>query len=171
MAWNTSLFVVRFRALERPIIRRFQEYQGRPKAIEDFQKAMFAGRAWFVEASKNMTEALAAGNLTRWTKEELAAVESMLKDHETWAKEKMEAQKQVGEEMHVDPVLLNSDLESRGKALQSHVSCLGGTTEKNTDPYASLVTGTWPAEEAHAEATEGQSIVYVYIACNAADEC
>jgi len=108
-------------ALEKPIIRRFTEYKGRPKAIEDFQKAIIAGRAWFMEATQNMTEALTAGNLTRWSKEELEAVETMLKDYEMWAKEKMAAQKEVGEQMHIDPVLLNADLESRGKALQSMV--------------------------------------------------
>jgi hypoxia up-regulated 1 len=70
-----------------------------------------------------MTEAVTAGNLTRWTKEELEAVEKMLQDYEAWAKEKMTAQKEVGEAMHIDPVLLNADLESRGKALQSLVSC------------------------------------------------
>lgn len=77
-----------------------------------------------MEATQNMTEALTAGNLTRWTKEELEAVETMLKDYEMWAKEKMTAQKEVGEQMHIDPVLLNADLESRGKALQSMVSWL-----------------------------------------------
>lgn len=86
---------------------------------------MFTAEAWFVEASKNMTEAVAAGNLTRWTKEELDAVKNMLQEYEKWATEQMAAQKKVGEQMHVDPVLLNADLERRGKALQSHVSCSG----------------------------------------------
>ena len=76
-----------------------------------------------------MTEALTAGNLTRWSKEELEAVETMLKDYEMWAKEKMVAQKEVGEQMHIDPVLLNADLESRGKALQSMVSSPHWATE------------------------------------------
>ena len=115
--------------MEKPIIRRFTEYKGRPKAIEDFQKAIIAGRAWFMEATQNMTEALTAGNLTRWSKEELEAVETMLKDYEMWAKEKMAAQKEVGEQMHIDPVLLNADLESRGKALQSMVSSPHWATE------------------------------------------
>lgn len=136
-----------FRALEKPIIKRFQEYRGRPKAIEDFQKAMFTAEAWFVEASKNMTEAVAAGNLTRWTAEELDAVKTMLQEYESWAKEKMDAQKKVGEAMHVDPVLLNADLESRGKALQSHVSCIDGTYMSGTDVN---VAGTWSPKETHA---------------------
>lgn len=112
------------RAMEKPIIRRFQEFSGRNRAIDDFQKAIVAGRAWFDEASKNMTEAMSLGNLTRWTQEELDSVKTMLQEYEAWAKEKMAAQKAVGEAMHVDPVLLNADLDSRGKALQSHVGFL-----------------------------------------------
>ncbi|KAJ9120183.1 hypothetical protein QFC22_003082 [Naganishia vaughanmartiniae] len=108
-------------AMEKPIIRRFQEFSGRNRAIDDFQKAIVAGRAWFDEASRNMTEAISLGNLTRWTQEELDGVKTMLQESEAWAKEKMAAQKAVGEAMHVDPVLLNADLDSRGKALQSHV--------------------------------------------------
>ncbi|KAJ9094363.1 hypothetical protein QFC19_007971 [Naganishia cerealis] len=108
-------------AMEKPIIKRFQEYNGRGKAIEDFQKAIFASQTWLDEAFKNVTEAISAGNLTRWTKEELEGVKTMLQEYESWAKEKMAAQKAVGEAMHVDPVLLNADLESRGRALQSHV--------------------------------------------------
>lgn len=107
--------------MEKPIIRRFQEFSGRNRAIDDFQKAIVAGRAWFDEASRNMTEALSLGNLTRWTQEELDGVKTMLQEYESWAKDKMAAQKAVGEAMHVDPVLLNADLDSRGKALQSHV--------------------------------------------------
>ncbi|KAJ9125048.1 hypothetical protein QFC24_002982 [Naganishia onofrii] len=60
-------------------------------------KAIVAGRAWFDEASRNMTEALSLGNLTRWTQEELDGVKTMLHEYESWAKDKMAAQKAVGE--------------------------------------------------------------------------
>lgn len=136
------------------------EYQGRPKAIEDFQKAMFTAEAWFVEATKNMTEAIAAGNLTRWTQEELDGVKSMLQESEKWATEQMAAQKKVGEQMHVDPVLLNADLERRGKALQSHVSCSACIQKAVTD---TRVTGTWSSEETVAQATKDQGIVDVCV--------
>jgi len=118
--------------IETPIIIRFTEAQSRGKAIDDFQKAMFSARAFFVEAHKNNTIALeSAFSATpdddpvvppKFTKEELGVVGDMLKDNEVWMDELMKIQVGIEEEKSKDPVIWTKDLDERGKKLQSTVS-------------------------------------------------
>ena len=79
------------RILEYPIVLRFTESQNRQKAIEDFQRAMFAGRTFLIEATKNVTEAKAAVEAStpekpvappRYTDSDLDEVKALLKEHE-----------------------------------------------------------------------------------------
>lgn len=117
------------RKLEAPITIRFAEYNTRPKAIEDFQQAMFSARRFFVEASKNNTEAKAAQEAAtpenpvappKYTDAELKDVEDQLKDNEKWMDELMKVQVTL-KEFWRDPVIWVSDLEERGKRLQMTV--------------------------------------------------
>jgi hypoxia up-regulated 1 len=114
-------------------VNRFAEAQTRGKAVDDFQKAMFAARAFFVEAHKNNTAALeSAFSATaeeppvappKYTKEELTVVGDMLKEYEVWMDALMEVQIKLEDDKTKDPVILTSDLDERGKKLQSTV-CL-----------------------------------------------
>jgi hypoxia up-regulated 1 len=136
------------RKLEAPIIVRFTESQTRGKAIDDFQQAMFAARAFFVEAHANSTAGTTAdaaspapeetpsipGDETgsakvepavlgpRYTEEELKVVEDMLKDNEQWMDGLMEVQVQLESDKTSDPVIFTKDLNERGKKLQMTVS-------------------------------------------------
>jgi hypoxia up-regulated 1 len=109
---------------------------GRPKAIEDFQQAMFAARHFFVEASKNNTEAIAAVEAAtedepatppKFTPEELEVVEKMLKEYEHWMDSGMSQQVVLDETKTSEPLVLVKDLESKGKLLQATVSRGVGT--------------------------------------------
>lgn len=127
------------RKLEGPIVIRFNEMQTRGKAVEDFQQAMFAARAFFVEAHKNNTEALdAAKEATpekpvappKYTEAELSNVEKLLKDNEVWMDEKMQKQVKLDSDPRADPVIFTADLNEKGKNLQMTVS-LGRTVMTN----------------------------------------
>lgn len=82
---------------------------------------MFAGRAWFVEARKNLTEAENA-TLSRYTEAELDVIEKILKDNEKWMDEGMKKQVPLELVLESDPVVLTEDLNTRGKQLQYAVS-------------------------------------------------
>lgn len=127
--------------LESPIVTRFTEYQSRGKAIENFQKAMFAGRAFVVEATKNRTEALEAVATApadkpvappKFTQEELDSVSTQLKDNEEWVDALMEEQVKIEEDKTSNPVIFTKDLDERGKKLQGTVQRL----EKKKNPRA-----------------------------------
>lgn len=108
---------------------------GRPKAIEDFQQAMFAARHFFVEATKNNTEAIAAVEAAteeepatppKFTPEELEVVEKMLKEYEHWMDSGMSQQVVLDETKTSEPLVLVKDLESKGKLLQATVRLHSG---------------------------------------------
>ncbi|ORX33442.1 Hsp70 protein-domain-containing protein [Kockovaella imperatae] len=148
--------------LEQPIITRFKEAQTRGKAIEDFQQAMFAARAFFVEAHKNVTAAKEAAEAAtpenpvappKYTDEELKTVEDMLKDNEVWMDTRMQKQVKIETDKTKDPEILTEDLDSRGKRLQSTVLRLekkkaprAPKPVKSSSASSSKVTGEEDAE-------------------------
>lgn len=120
-----------YRKLEAPIILRFQESRTRPKAVEDFQQAMFAARSFLVEAMSNNTiakEAVAAATPEqpaappKYTDEELKAVEVMMKELEAWVDEIMSKQVFLEADKTETPVVMTKELDDKGKNLQSTVS-------------------------------------------------
>jgi hypoxia up-regulated 1 len=123
------------RKLEAPIILRFQESRTRPRAVEDFQTAMFAGRAFLVEAMSNNTiakDAVAASTPEspaappKYTDEELSSVEALLKELEEWVDPIMSQQVFLEADKTETPVVMTQELDERGKRLQSTVSTIGG---------------------------------------------
>ncbi|RXK35481.1 hypothetical protein M231_07259 [Tremella mesenterica] len=117
-------------SLEAPIILRYKEHTARPRAIDDFQQAMFSARAFFVEAHKNNSLALESISTApsdkpvpppRYTEEELKVVEDMLKDNEKWIDGLMVKQVKIEGDKTKDPVILSKDLDDRGKRLQNTV--------------------------------------------------
>ena len=133
--------------LEAPVVSRFSEKRTRGKAVEDFQQAMFAARAFFIEAHKNNTAALeAAENASteetvdppKYTEEELKTVQDILKENEVWMDEKMAVQVKSEDELAKDPVILTSDLNERGKKLQMTVGMDG-----SCDSGSLIELGRW----------------------------
>lgn len=87
---------------------------------------MFAGRLFFVEAKKNLSEAIAADLPSKYTDEDLDPIGYMLKEYEEWLTPLIEKQTKANEVFSSEPVILISDLETRGRALQAAVSRLFG---------------------------------------------
>lgn len=115
------------------MITRFNERQTRGKAVDDFQQAMLSARAFHVEATKNMTQALEAQESStpenpvappKYTAEELKEVEVMMKENEVWMDGLMETQVRLDmeDDKTKDPVIFTKDLNDKGKALQMTVS-------------------------------------------------
>ncbi len=116
--------------LESPVILRFTEKQTRGKAVEDFQQAMFAARAFFIEAHQNNTAAIGAAESAtpqkpvvppKYTEEELKSVEELLKENEVWMDERMVVQVKLEEDLTSDPAIFTKDLDEKGKRLQMTV--------------------------------------------------
>ncbi|KAK4684151.1 hypothetical protein P7C73_g6049, partial [Tremellales sp. Uapishka_1] len=143
--------------LERPVIVRFRETQTRGKAIEDFQQAMFAGRAFLIEAHKNHTEVEEAVKSapedkpaapSKYTDDELKDVQKMLKDNEVWMDDLMKVQVTLEDDKAKDPVIFTKDLEERGKSLQAFVLRLLGKRQPRAPkpPPKSMASTTASAE-------------------------
>jgi hypothetical protein len=94
----------------------------RPKAIDDFQKVMSAARIFFVDAQRNLTQAVEADEPSRHSQNELDDLLDSLKENEGWMKQKMEAHKIIEDDFTKDPAILTADLNNKGKALQMMVS-------------------------------------------------
>lgn len=81
---------------------------------------MSAARIFFVDAQRNLTQAVEADEPSRHSQEDLDDLLERLKENEKWMSEKMVLHKQI-EDFTVEPVLITADLNERGKALQMMV--------------------------------------------------
>jgi hypoxia up-regulated 1 len=144
--------------IEAPIITRFKEWRVRGKAVENFQQAMFAGRAFLMEAAQNRTEALEAAAAApadkpvappKFTQEELDGVRDILKDNEQWIDPLMKVQATLEGDKTADPVIFAADMDERGKKLQMHVQRL----EKKRQPRAPRPPKPSATEEPAAQET------------------
>ncbi|WWD16084.1 hypothetical protein CI109_100509 [Kwoniella shandongensis] len=142
--------------LETPIIFRFTEDHKRNKAVEDFQQAMFAARAFLVEATKNNTAALeAAATATpenpaippKYTDEELKHVEGIMRDYEVWMDEKMQVQVILDQDKTKDPVVTSEELNDRGKKLQTTVlKLVNRKPPRRPRPSTTATTSSAPSQ-------------------------
>jgi DNA segregation ATPase FtsK/SpoIIIE-like protein len=119
------------------IIKRYQEAIARPKAVDDFQKAMSGARMFFIEAKKNQTEAIAKDEPLRHSEEELNDIFERLQENEAWMSDKMKQYKVIEHDLTKDPVFFVKDLNEKGKNLQMAVSLVG--PRKNEQQIADQV--------------------------------
>lgn len=110
------------RSLERPIVHRYQEIEAFPQALNISQMWNWSTRLFLTEAHENLTVEAEAGLPSKWTKEELAALEKTLKEHESWLHEWVEKQKKV--KMNEDPVIETTEMKARAKTLELHLQRL-----------------------------------------------
>lgn len=110
------------RTLERPIIHRYQEIEAFPTALNQSQMWNWSTRLFLTEAHQNLTAEQAADLPSKWTKEELDALERTLKDHETWLNTWVEKQKSV--KPNQDPVIETTEMKARAKVLEQHLQKL-----------------------------------------------
>lgn len=110
------------RSLERPIVHRYQEIEEFPKALNSSQMWNWSSRLFITEAKKNLTAEAEGGPPARYTKAEIDALETTLKEHEAWLGEWVAKQRQVP--MNQDPVILTSEMRARAKILENHLQKL-----------------------------------------------
>ncbi|QRV96302.1 heat shock protein HSP70 family protein [Ceratobasidium sp. AG-Ba] len=122
-------------ALEKPIQFRYKEAETGPQALKDLQQAMFAAKLFVSSAQENRTKIeafLAAENDTEppaplppmpeFTDAEIKEVESQMSEIEVYLNDKVDVQKSLPK--HVDPVLVTSEMNSKGMKLQGTVQRL-----------------------------------------------
>ncbi|KAL0952397.1 hypothetical protein HGRIS_006673 [Hohenbuehelia grisea] len=108
--------------LERPIIHRYKEIEGFPKALNNSQMWNWSTRLFLTEAKTNLTAETAAGLPSKWTAEELAALEKTLIEHEKWLNEWVEKQK--ARKFNEDRVIETTEMRARAKVLEQHLQKL-----------------------------------------------
>lgn len=158
---SSALTVLSFivsRSLERPIIHRYKEIEEFPQALNNSQKWNWSTRMFLTEAKAALAEEEASGLPSKYTKEELDALEKTLKEHETWLNEWVERQKSV--KMNEDPVILTSEMRARAKTLENHLQKLVRKKvpkpKKTTTTTTTTTTSTSSAESEETVASESE---------------
>lgn len=111
-----------FRLQERPIVHRYKEIEDFPEALNNSQKWNWSTRLFLAEARANVTAEAAADIPSKWTSEELDALEAALKEHEVWLNDGVEKQKRTP--MNENPVIQTREMKERAKTLELHLQRL-----------------------------------------------
>jgi hypoxia up-regulated 1 len=109
-------------------------------------------RLFITEAHENLTAEAEAGLPSKWTKEELDALEKTLKEHESWLHEWVEKQKSV--KMNEDPVIETTEMKARAKKLELHLQRL---VKRKTPKAKKTTTSATPTSTLAAEETSSTS--------------
>jgi len=139
-------------SLERPIVHRYQEIEAFPQALNMSQMWNWSTRLFITEAHENLTAEAEAGLPSKWTKEELDALEKTLKEHESWLHEWVEKQKAV--KMNEDPVIETTEMKARAKKLELHLQRL---VKRKTPKAKKTKTSATPTSTSTAEETSSTS--------------
>lgn len=122
---ETSQFLdrrVALETLERPITHRYVEREAFPQALNNSQMWNWSTRLFLTDARQNLTEEAEQGLNSKWTKEELDALEKTLKEHESWLNTWVEKQKSV--KQNEDPAIETTEMRARAKVLEQHLQKL-----------------------------------------------
>lgn len=121
---------------------------------------------FLTEARQNLTTEIEADLPSKWTKDELDALEKTLKEHETWLNTWVEKQKSV--KPHEDPVIETTEMKARAKVLETHLLKLWKRkvpkprktkTVSTAEPTATLVPEGEPIEgDAEVPPADGDTI-------------
>ena len=110
------------RLLERPIVHRYKEVEEFPEVLNNSQKWNWSTRLFLSEARANLTAEAAADLPSKWTSEELDALEAALKEHEVWLNDGVERQKHMP--MNENPAIETKEMKERAKTLEMHLQRL-----------------------------------------------
>jgi len=103
--------------MEKPIIHRYQEIEAFPQALNNSQMWNWSTRLFLDEARQNLTAELEVDLPSKWTKDELDALEKTLKEHESWLHTWVEKQKKV--QSNENPVIETTEMKARAKVLET----------------------------------------------------
>ncbi|KAG7447381.1 actin-like ATPase domain-containing protein [Guyanagaster necrorhizus] len=144
---ETSQFLdkrIALETLERPIMHRYTEIANFPQALNNSQMWNWSTRLFLAEARQNLTREAEEDLPSKWTKEELDALEKTLKEHETWLNTWVEKQKSV--KLNQDPVIETTEMKARAKMLEQHLQKLWkrkvSKPRKTVTPTAEKVEAT-----------------------------
>jgi hypoxia up-regulated 1 len=112
-------------------------------------------RLFLTEARQNLTQEEQAGLPSKWTHEELMALEKTLRDHEKWLHEWVEKQKAV--KMNEDPVITTTEMKARAKTLELHLQRLVKRKIPKPKPKKSGVSDSTNATATGSATVEGES--------------
>lgn len=118
--FNCSPFLDR--NLEKPIVHRYKEIESFPQALNNSQKWNWSTRLFLSQARENITADAIAGVPSKWTSQELDALEKALKEHESWLHDGVERQKKT--KMNEDPAIDTQEMQQRAKTLEQHLQRL-----------------------------------------------
>jgi len=147
---ETSQFLdkrIALETLEKPIVHRYKEIEAFPEALNNSQKWNWHTRMFLTEARQNLTAEIEADLPSKWTSDELDALETTLKEHESWLNEWVEKQRSV--KSYEDPVIETTEMKARAKVLETQLYKL----VKRKIPKAKKPKAKKAAEE-DAKATE-----------------
>jgi hypoxia up-regulated 1 len=108
--------------LEKPIVHRYKEIEAFPQALNTSQKWNWSTRLFLTEARENVTADAIAGVPSKWTSEELDALEKALQEHEVWLNNGVERQKKT--KMNENPAIETKEMRERAKTLEQHLQRL-----------------------------------------------
>lgn len=103
-------------------MHRYKEIEAFPEALNNSQKWNWSTRLFLGEARANLTAETTAGVPSKWTAEELDALETALKEHEVWLNDGVEKQKRV--KANEDPAIETKVMQSKAKVLELHLQRL-----------------------------------------------
>lgn len=142
------------RKLENPVTHRYTEVQEFPIALNNSQKWNWSTRLFLTDAHAKLDEELASGEVGKYTKEELAALEKTLKEHEVWLNDVVEKQKLVT--TCDDPAVESKELYARSKVLETHLQKLvrkKAPKKKSTSTSSAKTASETKTESATQETT------------------
>ncbi|KAF9807206.1 hypothetical protein IEO21_08321 [Rhodonia placenta] len=136
--------------LERPVVHRYKEIEEFPKALNNSQMWNWNTRVFLGQAKHDLVDAEEGGQPSKYTAEEIVALEKVLHEHERWLDEWVEKQKSV--KMNEDPVILTSEMRARAKTLENHLQKLvkkkpPKVSKKNTNAQATTPVEETPEQE------------------------
>ncbi|KXN81662.1 Hypoxia up-regulated protein 1 [Leucoagaricus sp. SymC.cos] len=152
---ETSQFLdkrIALETLEKPIVHRYKEIEAFPEALNNSQKWNWHTRMFLTEARQNLTAENDAGLPSKWTGEELDALEKALKEHESWLNEWVEKQRSV--KSYEDPVIETTEMKARARVLETQLYKLVKRNVKRKVPWVKKPTKKAEAEEDGAQASE-----------------
>ena len=135
-------------------MHRYTEIAEFPKALNNSQMWNWSTRLFITDAKLAFEKAEADETVDppRWTKEEIAALEKTLIEHETWLNEVVEKQKAV--KMYDDPAVESAELRRRAKLLENHLQKLAKKKVPRRKTTSTAKESATPAESTTTKAQE-----------------
>ncbi|KAG1833211.1 hypothetical protein F4604DRAFT_1521077, partial [Suillus subluteus] len=102
--------------LEKPIVCRYKEIESFPQALNNSQKWNRSIGLFLTKAREDIMADAIAGVPSKWTSQELHALERAFKEHESWH-DSVERQRKIIK-TNEDPAIDTKEMQQRAKTLE-----------------------------------------------------